>query len=242
MTGPISAAVTWLRHCSHLSVSRRSFTISRAVSREQFVRDRENVNIVTLGATQHGKTTIASRLTEALAPSGVPLKTVQEIDHSASERENQRSENVTHLEVWRKESALRFSLADLPGNTTYIKNCLNHLPHADMALLVVSPEHGVEEDTRLFAQIAGHLGVKLIIPVISMREDTDTETVDLVNMELLEFQDVLSDAVLLDKPLVSDDNINNLISYIETKITQEELLLDRDLKAPFYMAIEQVDW
>ena len=119
MTGAISAAVTWLRHCSHLSVSRRSFTTSRAVSREQFVRDRENVNIVTLGASQHGKTTIASRMTEALAPSGVPLKTVQEIDHSASERENQRSENVTHLELWRKESALRFSLGSSPAGRIY---------------------------------------------------------------------------------------------------------------------------
>ena len=64
------------------------------------------------------------------------------IDHSASERENKRSENVSHLEMWRTGSRFRFTLADLPGHMTYIKNTLNHLAHADVALLVISPEQG----------------------------------------------------------------------------------------------------
>ena len=247
MTRHLSTALPWLTkyrisYSSHISVSvsRNCFSTSRPVSRDQFVRDRENVNIVTLGASQHGKTTIASRLTKALAPAGVPIKTVQEIDHSVSERENQRSESVTHLEVWRRDSGLRFSLADLPGNTTYIKNSLNHIPHADLGLLVISPEHGVEEDTKLFAQLAAHLGVKLIVPVISMREDTDVETVDLINMELMELTDFTSDTVLLDSPLVSDENVSNLLSEIEARVTQHQLLISRDLRSPFSMAIEQV--
>ena len=240
MTQPLNKAVPLLsrlrlQHACHMSVNRRGLS-----GREQFVRERENINMVTLGASQHGKTVLASRLTMALASGGVPVKTVPEIDHSASEREQERSENATHLELWRTESALRFSLADLPGNTTYIKNSLNHLPHADVGLLVLSPDHGVERETKLFALMAHHLGVKLIIPVISMREDTDTETIDLVNMELQELENVLSPTYQLDNPLVSEENVIKLLSHVENIIVKDQILSNRDTKSPFYMAIEQV--
>ena len=243
MTQPLTKAVPLLsrlrlQHACHMpvNVSRRGLS-----GREQFVRERENVNMVSLGASQHGKTVLASRLSQALGPGGVPVKTVAEIDHSASEREQGRSESATHLELWRTGSGLRFSLADLPGNTAYIKNSLNHLPHADVGLLVVSPDHGVELETKLFAVMAHHLGVKLILPVISMREDTDTETVELVNMELQDLQDILSPSYQLDNPLLSDENIIELLSHVENIIVSGgHILSNRDTKGPFYMAIEQV--
>ena len=96
--------------------------------RDEFIRDKSIVNLVTLGAGQHGKTTLASRLTKVLASHGVPVKEVAEIDNNASEKENCRSEQVTHMELWRDQSKWRYSLADLPGNFAYIKNTLNHLP------------------------------------------------------------------------------------------------------------------
>ena len=43
------------------------------------MRDRPNVNIVTLGASQHGKTLLCSRLTEALSAHGVPVKKVDRV-------------------------------------------------------------------------------------------------------------------------------------------------------------------
>ena len=241
MSQPLSLAVPLLsrlrlQHACHMSVKRRGLS-----GRAQFVRERENVNMVTLGASQHGKTVLASRLTVALGPGGVPVKTVQEIDHSVSEREQARSESATHLELWRRDSALRFSLADLPGNTAYIKNSLNHLTHADVGLLVLSPDHGVEKDTKLFAIMAYHLGVKLIVPVISMREGTDTETVDLVNMELQELENILTPSYIVDNPLASEENLIKLLSHVEKLIvTEDKILSNRDTKGPFYMAIEQV--
>ena len=54
----------------------RGFSTCRARLREEYVRDRTNVNIVTLGASQHGKTLLCSRLTEALSEHGVPVKKV----------------------------------------------------------------------------------------------------------------------------------------------------------------------
>ena len=122
------------------SVSRQLST-SPSLHKEQFVRDRVNLNVVTLGAAQHGKTWLASELSRALAAEGdgVAVRTPEMIDHSASEREHGRSEHASHLELWRRDSRFRLTLADLPGHTAYARNLLNHLAHADAALLLVSP-------------------------------------------------------------------------------------------------------
>ena len=86
------------------------FSTSSARSKEQFVRDKENINIVTIGSEQHGKTWLASQLTLALSQQndGVVHKTVEMIDHSASEKENKRSEHASHMELWRKQAKYRY--------------------------------------------------------------------------------------------------------------------------------------
>ena len=111
-----------------LRLGNNQFSTSAVLCRDEFIRDKSIVNLVTLGAGQHGKTSLASRLTKVLASHGVPVKEVAEIDNNASEKENCRSEQVTHMELWRDQSKWRYSLADLPGNFAYIKNTLNHLP------------------------------------------------------------------------------------------------------------------
>ena len=124
----LSMSVNVLPRQMQLRLCTKLLSTSSALHRDEFVRDKTIVNLVTLGAAQHGKTTLASRLTMVLAGHGVPSKDIADIDHSPSERENKRSEHVSHMELWRQESPWRYSLADLPGNFTYIKNTLNHLP------------------------------------------------------------------------------------------------------------------
>ena len=88
------------------------------------MRDRTNVNIVTLGASQHGKTLLCSRLTEVLSGHGVPVKKVDgagslgilmhscskvaDIDHMAAEKESGMSQSASHLQFWGKDSKLVF--------------------------------------------------------------------------------------------------------------------------------------
>ena len=121
----LSMPVNVLSRQIHRRLCVKLFSTSSAPNRDEFVRDKTIVNLVTLGAAQHGKTT---RLTMVLAGHGVPSKDIADIDHSPSERENKRSEHVSHMELWIHESLWRYSLADLLGNFTYIKNTLNHLP------------------------------------------------------------------------------------------------------------------
>ena len=52
---------------------------SSSQSKEQFTRDKENINLVTLGSHQHGKTWLAAALSSALAKDndGVSVNSVR---------------------------------------------------------------------------------------------------------------------------------------------------------------------
>ena len=117
---------------------------------------------------------------------------------------------------------------------SYIKNTLNHLVHADVALLVISPDIGVDKNSRLFCHLASHFGVELILPVIVMRPDTDEETLELMKMEISELDNV-------EEPQVTTkDNLIQLIECLENSFQQKAIAESRDSMEPFYMAIEQV--
>ena len=217
------------------SVSRQLST-SPSLHKEQFVRDKVNLNVVTLGAAQHGKTWLASELSRALAAEGggVAVRTPEMIDHSASEREHGRSEHASHLELWRRDSRYRLTLADLPGHAAYARNLLNHLAHADAALLVVSPDLGVEPATALHCHLAAHLGVAAVVAVVGARGHTDQETLELVREELGELQ---LDPVILDPQAPA---LASLLHHLETVAEQSGVLDSRDPGKPFHMALEQV--
>ena len=88
-----------------------------------------------------------------------------------------------------------------------------------------------------YCRLARHLGTRIILPVIITREDTDTETQDLVMMELGEMVD--GDNVL-EPAVVSGDNVTSVLETIETQVTDRSLLAHRDKDGPLLMALEQV--
>jgi len=198
------------------------------------VRSRTNVNIVTLGASQHGKTLLCSRMTEALSTHGVPAKKVSDIDHMAAEKESGVSQSATHLQIWGQDSDLVFSMADLPGSLQYVKNCLAFLPHADVALLVVHSEIGVEEFTKTLFYLAKHLQVPHIIPVINQPQD-DPETLELILMELEEL-DGLQEVCVVDNLGEKDEGLLDLLKTIESTVGKGPAREEGQFK----MALEQV--
>jgi len=215
---------------------RRNLAVTQFLCRESFVRDKLIANLVTLGATQHGKTTLASKMTKALSQEGVTIKEIDDIDHSVSERENKRSEHVSHMEIWQNKSDWRISLADLPGGFAYLKNSLNHLPHCDAALLIISAEHGIDEDTRTFYYIAKHLNIPLILPVVVVRGETcDEETLELIKMEMDELEGVRPPHLL---PDLNEKTLTNFLDSICDLLSQT--IPDRPVGQPFCMALEQV--
>ena len=66
-------------------------------NREKFDRDKLCVNIGTLGAAQHGKTTLTSAITRVLSQShGAPFLDYHDIDHTPLEKESRQYQNVVH--------------------------------------------------------------------------------------------------------------------------------------------------
>ena len=126
------------------------------------------------------------------------------------------------------------SMADLPGSLQYVKNCLAFLPHADVALLVVHSEIGVEEFTKTLFYLAKHLQVPHIIPVINQPQD-DPETLELILMELEEL-DGLQEVCVVDNLGEKDEGLLDLLKTIESTAEKGPA---RE-KGQFKMALEQV--
>ena len=125
-------------------------------------------------------------------------------------------------------------MADLPGSIQYVKNCLAFLPHADLALLVVHTDKGVEEFTRTLHYMARHLQVPHIIPVVNQPQD-DPETLELVLMELEELEG-LEEVCVVENMMDQDEGLLALLDTAEGTIGQET---SRE-EGQFYMALEQV--
>merc|ERR1719376_728622 len=66
--------------------------------KEMFERDKLCINVGTLGASHHGKTTLSSAFTRVLSQShGVPFLDIGDIDHTKVEQENKHSKNTKNL-------------------------------------------------------------------------------------------------------------------------------------------------
>ena len=125
-------------------------------------------------------------------------------------------------------------MADLPGSIQYVKNCLAFLPHADLALLVVHADKGVEEFTRTLHYMARHLQVPHIIPVVNQPQD-DPETLELVLMELEELEG-LEEVCVVENMKDQNEGLLSLLETAEGIIGKEPTREE----GQFYMALEQV--
>jgi translation elongation factor EF-Tu-like GTPase len=231
-------ALPWRAAAPRLSW--RALSSSAARHREDFVRARTNVNAVTLGASQHGKTLLCARLSLALAGHGVPPRTVQDIDHLAGEREDGGSQAASHLQLWaRGPSQPVFSMADLPGSPSYVKNCLAYLAHADLALLVVNTDLGLEPHAAALFHIARHLGVPGIVPVVT-QPAPDPETLELVLLELAELEGLEGEPVVVTDLAGEGAGLEGLLEVLEARV-EAAGLRPREEDGPLLMALEQVE-
>ena len=208
-------------------------------NREKFDREKVVVNVGTLGAPHHGKTTVTSAITRVLSSThGVPFLDYADIDHTALEKETQHSQNIKHLEWWTNDHF--FAHSDLPGLTQYVKNAFAPLPALDAVILCVRADQGVAKETLLHYQAAKHLGVPTILPFINVSGDADEEVVDLVKMEL---EETLA-AEDMDKLVVGDamsaqtgqDDVA-VVALLDS-LTKNLQLRSREPEAPFLLHVE----
>ena len=160
------------------------------MSKEQFVRDKEHLNVGTIGHVDHGKTTLTAALTKCLADhnGAGEVKKFDEIDKAPEERARGITISTSHVEY--ETGKRHYAHVDCPGHADYVKNMITGAAQMDGAILVVSAADGPMPQTREHILLARQVGVPQIIVYMNKADMVDdAELLELVEMEI---RDLLS--------------------------------------------------
>ena len=138
-----------------------------------------NVNVVITGHVDHGKSTLIGRL--LYDSDNIKEGRVEEIQRIAEEYkkrfefayfldsfddELKEERTIDTTGVMFKGKSL-YVITDVPGHKEFIKNMLTGASHADIAVLVVAADQGVQEQTGRHAFLIHMLGVQKLLVVIN---------------------------------------------------------------------------
>jgi len=213
-----------------------------------FTRDKEHVNIGTIGHVDHGKTTLTSAITKVLHDKGFSdYVAFENIDKAPEERERGITINITHVEY--QTAKRHYAHIDAPGHRDYIKNMITGAAQMDGAILVVAATDGAMPQTREHILLAKQVNVPAMVVFMNKCDMVaDPEILDLVEMEIRELLTQYGfpgdeipvirgsalkagegDPVYVQKIM---DLMDAVDSYIPTPV--------RELDKPFLMPIEDV--
>jgi len=218
------------------------------MAKAHFNRDKEHVNIGTIGHVDHGKTTLTAAITMVLAKKGYcEIKSFDSIDNAPEEKERGITINTAHVEY---ETATRhYAHVDCPGHADYVKNMVTGAAQMDGAIIVVAATDGPMPQTREHILLARQVNVpKLVVFMNKVDMVDDEEILELVEMEireLLDFYEFDGDntPVIMGSALGGmngeekwENKILELMDAVDTWIP----LPPRDIDKPFLMPVEDV--
>ena len=156
------------------------------MSKDKFERNKEHVNVGTIGHVDHGKTTLTAALTKIMGEKyGGEFKAYDQIDNAPEEKERGITIATAHVEY---ESEKRhYAHVDCPGHADYVKNMITGAAQMDGAVLVCSAADGPMPQTREHILLARQVGVPHIVVYLNKADQVDDkELTDLVEMEIRE--------------------------------------------------------
>ncbi|MEO0468954.1 MAG: elongation factor Tu [Bacteroidota bacterium] len=218
------------------------------MAKEQFVRNKDHVNIGTIGHVDHGKTTLTAAITTVLAKSGLSeLKSFDAIDNAPEEKERGITINTSHVEY--ETENRHYAHVDCPGHADYVKNMVTGAAQMDGAILVVAATDGPMPQTREHILLARQVGVpQLVVFMNKVDLVDDEELLELVELEIRELLSaydydgdnipVIQGSALggLDGQPQWEEKIIELMASVDEYIPTPE----RDTEKPFLMPVEDV--
>jgi elongation factor Tu len=223
------------------------------MSKKKFERTKPHINIGTIGHVDHGKTTLTSAITKALAMKGqAEHMAYDQIDKAPEEKERGLTIAIAHVEY--ETDKRHYAHIDCPGHADYIKNMITGAAQMDGAVLVVSAADGPMPQTREHILLARQVRVPSVVVFLNKADMVDDkelmELVDLEVRELLSKYDFPGDEI----PIVSGSALKALESSSQDPQAEEykciwELLdaIDsyipqpvREVDKPFLLPIEDV--
>ncbi|MBK7085854.1 MAG: elongation factor Tu [Flavobacteriales bacterium] len=156
------------------------------MAKETFQRNKQHVNIGTIGHVDHGKTTLTAAITSVLASKGLSEKrSFDSIDNAPEEKERGITINTAHVEY--STEARHYAHVDCPGHADYVKNMVTGAAQMDGAILVVAATDGPMPQTREHILLGRQVGVpKVVVFMNKVDMVDDLELLDLVEMEIRE--------------------------------------------------------
>jgi elongation factor Tu len=218
------------------------------MAKEHFKRDKEHVNIGTIGHVDHGKTTLTAAITMVLAKKGLSeIKSFDSIDNAPEEKERGITINTAHVEYQTEKR--HYAHVDCPGHADYVKNMVTGAAQMDGAIIVVAATDGPMPQTREHILLARQVNVpKLVVFMNKVDMVDDEELLELVEMEirdLLSFYQFDGDnsPVIRGSALGAmngepqwEEKVMELMDAVDSWIP----LPPRDVDKPFLMPVEDV--
>ena len=218
------------------------------MAKEHFNRDKEHVNIGTIGHVDHGKTTLTAAITMVLAKKGLSeIKSFDSIDNAPEEKERGITINTAHVEY--QTANRHYAHVDCPGHADYVKNMVTGAAQMDGAIIVVAATDGPMPQTREHILLARQVNVpKLVVFMNKVDMVDDEELLELVEMEIRELLDfyefdgdntpVIQGSALgaMNGEEKWEEKVMELMDAVDSWIP----LPPRDIDKPFLMPVEDV--
>ena len=156
------------------------------MAKKKFERTKPHVNVGTIGHIDHGKTTLTSAITKALALKGLAeYADFWSIDKAPEERARGITIAVAHIEYQTEKR--HYAHIDCPGHRDYIKNMITGAAQMDGAILVVAANDGAMPQTREHVLLARQVEVPAMVVFLNKTDMMeDPELLDLIELEVRE--------------------------------------------------------
>jgi elongation factor Tu len=156
------------------------------MAKQKFERTKPHLNVGTIGHVDHGKTTLTSAITKALALKKLAAyRDFASIDNAPEERARGITIAIQHVEY--ETDKRHYAHVDCPGHADYIKNMITGAAQMDGAILVVAAPDGPMPQTREHILLARQVEVPAIVVFLNKVDMMDDpELLDLVELELRE--------------------------------------------------------
>jgi len=159
------------------------------MAKERFERTKPHVNVGTIGHVAHGKTTLTSAMTKALATKGLAEFVAFDVINAAPE-EKARGLTIAISHVEYETEKRHYAHIDCPGHRDYIKNMITGAAQMDGTILVVAADDGPMPQTREHVLLARQVEVPSIVVFLNKVDKMrDPELLELVELELRELLD-----------------------------------------------------
>ena len=144
------------------------------------------LKVVFVGHVDHGKSTLIGRILhdtdslsdgkieqvkKACAAEGMTFEFAFLLD--ALLEEQKQNVTIDTTEIPFRTTRRRYAIIDAPGHKEFLKNMITGASRADAAILVISADEGVREQSRRHAYLLSMLGIKHVIVVVNKMDLVD---------------------------------------------------------------------